>query len=855
MEPQEKIKFQEMKSQEMVQPQEEMKPQGPVRPQEAGGVQEIGSEQPVLPTKKESGGVKFLRVVIWGIVAVVLSLGAAFLASSRKSMAFVDGTQQALESWGKICLGVGIGLGIGNLVWGAVRWGLRWRREHWKTGQVVGKLVGGGIWRLLVFVPLVLGTLLILAPPLRSLIAQRTQAEEVRSLDAGAKIEEDYRSGELTADEYVNYLIKAAYAPSELPADYQSKETMMVPDLLGLVDKHFDELNEETIKEAVGTAMLAKIDFGTDASGNVAQGTGGLWAQKAYAQTKNVKTLNKAKLSERGRFVIFYTDTGADAITEREAEELGGMLEEIIDGYENVLNQPYVYELYTMSNAKTKRMAEVLKANGIAENITDTAMAVYVANPYAEDNGILASYAGRRFTETWTDILMKLGGLLGVETAEFYNTVPAYPFVNILPANVKNTGLNLVVAHELGHHFSSLYCYRNSGAACRDNDFVDETLPNWAAVNVIPADEQAAGNTLEEHYEAYVERGTCYPIDEVLPEPGREHGCHKSGALAGYLAFAFMENYTQVIPNGVEEVFAALQSNEALMKLYDVAGKENFREVMVRLGERNLTGEGYGGRKIFQTKKMPPGEEIPCNDACEATYYIAPASLRYFYFPTGEYEDVDLKFEAGDKQAMSVLGKQGGKWSVIKQASSELEYWIGPEETYETIAVVVINYDVDMGSNIGLSVRAKDMAEILEDSKGPLTEMGSNCVGVNFDNILDFPAQLVQILSRLDSEGDYSETIADLKAQGAAGKAQLAYHYAMVCANDLKPGLEFQEVKEKLKQQVGPNIEMANLQEGKDTLSVIVAYDVLTSEGRVYLLGQYEGEVQLLTARLLEKAQ
>lgn len=816
---------------------------------------QVPTTQPTT-SRPRHAWVRPLRALLWVIISVSLPIGLALRSYGLSSTAFTNGTSGALVFWSNFILWPACSLGLLNFVWGTIRWFLRWRREHWRPGQVAGKLIGGGIWRSCVFAPIVLFSLFLIAPPIFRLISRNTIATQDQTLvTSDSLLLADYKSGLLSADQYLNYLLDSLASPSSLPATYQGSNPAFLSDYVSFADTHSSELATDTIQRVLELATLTNIDFDTDASGNLSS-TFSLFSQPVYARTK-ATTLNKAKLSQDKHFVVFYTDTGNDAVSDDEVATLCTMLENIIQNYQSQLSLPYEYQLFTTSNSKTKKMGKVLEANSLPSNTTDTAMAVYIANPYKGNSSILATYAGRKFSEGTTSLAIKLGSLMGEETAKFYATTPAYPFINILPANLKDPSLALVTAHELGHHYSSNYCYANYNKSCPDDDFIDETTPNWFAVNVI--NDQPSNNVITGHYSDYIKAGTCYSIDTAVPEPPKEHACHRKGSNAGYPAVAFLQNYSEIVPDSANIFLDAIATGNALQKLHDTAGADQYQKIMTQLTERNLTKDYQ--QNTFHIDEIPRGEEIPCTDACSQNYYIAASSSRYLYFPTNEFQNVALEVSAPGLNTISILGQRGKNWSVISSSDQTASYEITEETDYDVIAFAIANYSITDNSSFTLKVTALPLKELLPEEEAtafdpnglPIIPISNNCIGINFESVIDFPLQLYRIISQLDPSQDYSELFAEIEAENAELKSQLVYHYATICANQLKSELDFASVKSSLKRSFSPSFEIFHVYEPDFSLSIITAYDLLRLEGKFYFLMRVDNSLQLFTVRMFEK--
>ncbi len=832
--------------------------------------------------QKQQKFIKFFRVAIWGIVAVVLPIAISLKNSAESSASYADGSYALKALKGNMLFWFILIIGALNLIWGIVRWILRWRREKWNAKKVIGKLIGGGVWRFFAIAPVVLISFFFLAGPVCRLVENQVISRDAKNVSSISKIESDFNDKLISIDEYILYTAKAAYAPSELPEKYQSGVLNMTPHLAEFLDEHFKELNEDTIKEVARIALYNNIDFDTDASSNLSTATS-IFSNNAYAYTNNVTKLNKAKLSKNRNFVIFYTDTGDDKISDADAEKLGNMLEDIVDGYLQNLGEYFYYKEYSkLSIISSIKIGKVLANNGLDEDTLRYSMPVYVANPYKDGSSVLASYAGRKFSEFGTSILIKIGSAFGEETAELYNSTVSYPFINILPSNIQDSSLALVTAHELGHHFSSGYCYENFGEKCKENNFIDETLPNYMAIHAVS--NQPLNNIINQnHYnDTYIKSGTGYPIYQAVPD------------FDGYPAVAFLENYGEIVEtsfnnkqqNGYQNMLVALGSDNAIKTLSGNAGQQ-FYNVMSQLAERNLTNN-YDSEISLKASSIPKGEQLPCRDYCQKEYNISPVALKYFYFSAKDYKNATITFTGPlDKMTLSVVGKKSsGEWETISSrfyrrgvgdGVLDEEYTI--DGKYDVVAFVAANCDYESENTFTLKISNDILDDIIdeeprEDSKvtfddpGEMfTDLGNGCYEAHLDSLFDATSELLgaggellKTLTELDPENDYTELknqidqdVATTQQNIAEAKKETEAYRIVLCAEYIKKGRSFDQTKSDLQKALGLNYNVYDEYEDNTRTSVFLGFDLINRSGKIYTLIQEGDELGLITIDVTEK--
>lgn len=776
---------------------------------------------------KSPAWIKLLRVVLYVAGIMAAAVGTGLIKSAAMSSTYSDGSYQARLSNGYVIFGLGLAILVANGFWGILRWFLRGYNEGWKPGRIIGKLIGGGIWRTLVMVPLFLVCLFALTPVAERAIYARMEADET---------------------EFVPYDI--AYAEHRL----------------AYLDENLGELDPQTVYDELSELLLTNIEFDPDAV-NTSTAKAGFslpFETPAYARTTKVSKLTDAVLSPSGNFVIFYTTSGDDAITDADADRLAEMFDEIIVGYQNNLGFAYKYEKYNKltGSIKDNGIQKVLQASGIDKNALDVAMPVYVANPYSEQTNTLASYAGKRWLGFAESALTKIGSLMDIDATKLYNSAPSVPFVNILPHNVNNSSLSSVTAHELGHHYAAVYNEEHYGRTGSDDDFIDETGPNWMAINALtknPVD----GLINDNHYNyAYLKMSTQTTISLA-----------KEGFL-GYPAVAFLQNYDEIVPDSKTKIMDAIYYGDALNYLYEQAGAEDFARVMSQLAERNLTGD-YGGKLV--NYNLPQGEELYCNDICTHRYWIEHAATEYLYLSPDEYAETKVSFasDSNTVTASVVAQTANGSWRVVIPAAREVEINFTEEEwrQYQVVAFAVSSSSVTVGSFYTIEVANAQLDDLLTDledfdlgltGSDILVDLGDGCYLFNMasafdllERLMGLGSQFLGVLSQLDDTGQFQQVqdqydaeMSEAQAGIDAARAEIAPYRISFCINQITDGRSFEAVKARLQAALSYNLNIFNATQGDEKISVFVGADALARRGKGYILVQADGTMGLITLNI-----
>ena len=128
------------------------------------------TDPPTASPKKEHIAFKIIRIIIWLLVAIMLPVGIYIIRNSEKITAYANGTHYAQLSFGQIVFWSALVVGVLNFIWGVTRWVLRVVRNHYGVGRIIGKLIGGGAWRLLTFVLIITASFIFVAPMINNKI-------------------------------------------------------------------------------------------------------------------------------------------------------------------------------------------------------------------------------------------------------------------------------------------------------------------------------------------------------------------------------------------------------------------------------------------------------------------------------------------------------------------------------------------------------------------------------------------------------------------------------------------------------------------------------------------------------------
>jgi hypothetical protein len=698
---------------------------------------------------------------------------------------------------------------------------------------MVGKIIGGGIWRFFAIAPVVVLSFLFLVPQVSLAISNNLTEAEVEPVSLSAR------------EDRLRHLVN-----------------------------NLENMDKDDIIKELEETSYNFFDFGLDASNNVSTNDSASWwpwgAEKASAYSHTITVLNKAKLSSKKRFVIFYTDTGDDQISDKQAAELGEMLEDVIDRYSSTFGFEYTYERVvngsTTYAAKVASQQSVLRNAGLDANILSTAMPVYVVEPYENGSSTLASYAGKNWTNLREQLLLGINNLISIfstleEQALLYDTSPSFPFIHITPRSINSDSLKPVVAHELGHHYTSTYNYSDD-APGSDDDFTYETIANWLAINVLPNQPE---NTLinGNHYANGYLRCHKNTISNVCPN------------FPGYPAVPFFESYSRIVPDAIDIMMESTRYDDSLSYMYERAGQDNYRKVMTDLAERTITLEWDG--KI-NTRSYPMGEDWgTCNKICQKQFEMEPSSTSFIWLSTESLQDSHVWATGDDYTRISIIGRTRGerKMKILKSGEIEASLLITKEtmEEYENIIIAVANSSISESSKYTAGTILQSVIDLLEDidslSNSDFAdlyqELRPGCYIADTDSIFDQMLGFIGIGSRFmkvieDLNPEYSgaqngyDLVTTEISQGiTTAKNALAPYRISVCTNDVDPDLTFENAKNRLQNTGTLGLNIYDSTFGVDKISAFVDFDLFTESARVYVLAGHNGINGLVTVDITSK--
>ena len=816
--------------------------------------------------KKGRGWIKLIRVFLWALSITAFCVGWGLVVRSSSMLNFLNGTSAAMRSWGYILM-IGSGAVIlGNGSWGITRWALRWHREKWRTGKVIGKLIGGGIWRSLVFSAIVV--LAFFSIP--DAAAGFFQPEEYKPTTA-ERIEDAYTAGEISVAEYVKESAYATFDPQRVSERYTGENSVACLDFLDIAIEHVNELDSGTIEYITRKVLMLDSGITTDqiATGN----TGMALASKVPGVTFKI---NRLTLSSNGKFAVYWADSGVNSITEAQAMGIGEMFERDVAREEELFGIVFDFQakredifdkfgsLLTL-NIDWLPLKMLAEKEGIAFNKVKQAMPIYMISPgdLTSDSATGAFYSGESVIDWLTTVRAVFGAGTDVgETAIYTMSIPIFPAITILPKLIGNPHMETITAHEFGHHFQQVY--RGRGPRL-DDDGYKEAHANYFAARVVENQESVLKSVewLRRHNKAYLENNSL--------TLGYDSSGKKS---SGYRYFGYLVNYAMEVEGGDRYIWDALMDGKnAYEWLTEKAGVDNKR-LWAGILERNLTGE-YGYIKVLVPSVLPHdmmaddsnyhARCILSEDGCRIiNTSVSSLSTEYFYIGGEECVNANVKVTSGKRELVVILMgymSGSGKWEKldgfdgIGEKKFDLASYSG---AYDKFAICAANSGLeDVGiKEFRIQFFSTEIEEIVDEEAMAEMAMRSffgegfwgagNCIQFTTDNVFNVIRRVYDLAQELGAEG-IDEEIAELERQ----RSETEFTKVFICLIPIKEGVSRAEVDKRAAMVLGSKYKLSfTLGRGENQIIIGVVYSLASNVSKVYVvMGCKGGGRMLITMR------
>lgn len=523
---------------------------------------------------------------------------------------------------------------------------------------------------------------------------QDINEEEKVTYNTLQKLKNDYEKGTIDINEYFTELVYYEFDSSKLNTKYKSDElyysTGCQSELLELLEKHKDELNQDIIKIYIENVTLHNVSLGDDTSveqqfNSLENYEVELLDNKDEGNAVNHR-LDKVTLSRNGNFLIWYTNFGNDAITEEQLEQISNGLESSISEFEDKFGVQYSYFSYkdAIFNNDYKNAKEVLKKNGIPIGKLDSAMSVYIYDT-GSDN-VLATYTNPYGAYLILDFVVQLGLNDG-------DGVVSFPYIVINKRGIsnENESLKQLYNHELFHHFQYLFCRSTSLERCIAKDYA-EGMANFASA--ITSNVSTTNNFLNDWAGIYT-KNVSTKLAEIT-----------DGLSYGYGTFPYFYAYSKVVNDWSIILMNAHNETDPFGYIKNNTSKDDLVKVSDILTYGLLT-------KSFDNKAMYSYKDVTIKDVINSSKSLNEtinAGAIVYYEVSG---DNSLKITSNNKEyvGLKFYGYKDGAYKELASSMDKIEVDLSYYVRYDKFYVAIYNADITNSNSYSIVMKGSNFAE------------------------------------------------------------------------------------------------------------------------------------------------
>ena len=507
--------------------------------------------------------------------------------------------------------------------------------------------------------------------------------EEIKYTNSYEHIKYDYEQKIISANEYLKQMYALEFDSKSLSKKYKNDNNnyFLTSDQLNIIDfieKNYKKLDKNLVEKYARKKLLQDVQLKSNSISKSSSSI--IKLSKEDPENVSSHVLNKARLSSNGRFLLWYTDTGNDAITENEVNVILNELDNSVNDLEQLSKIKYSYEPYIDNKNLVGDYLSatiVLQECNIPVDSIKTAMSIYVYDTGSDVT--LAQY-------TDTNLLNKYLNYTGLSSIR-YDGVINYPYVFMNKKGLNEIdSLKQVSRHELFHHFQTSYCKANDLISCDDTkDGFMESYANYASA--ITGNYQSTENFLNNWMGAYY-RDTSLNIDDV------------KGGSPGYAIFPYLYSYSLMVDNSSNIFNKALLENEPLKYINKNTSKEKLKSTINDLAVK-LLSKNYKNNAFVPPSddKLDIKGDISKNDTYK--YEINKGAIDYFEI--NKFSDVEITSDDYSYITFMLIGVKNNEYSIISKVSTKLKqniYDLG----YDKVYLAVTNGNLDKKYNYQIKV-------------------------------------------------------------------------------------------------------------------------------------------------------
>ena len=481
-------------------------------------------------------------------------------------------------------------------------------------------------------------------------------------------------------DGYIKNLLFAEYDRDFLENRYASLKTFETPlDTDYIVYQYANNISESVLRYYLGRATLKGVTFDANKFNNEPSSDSAVaFSDPVYAKDtdKNIN-LNHVLISGNGNFVIWYTDSGSSAITERQAQDIGYNLEVARYAYDKMYNKYFKFKAdFVVDGNINKKQTELLKAKGINNKKLTTAMQVYVLN-YTETASAKYVLTGDKLLSIYNKF----------EKNNTDGTIPGpYLIVNAKAyKNDKERAMQIINRELFRHYQYNVFC-PESTCIINDDPYYFDALATYGSA----AGTKKSTNKGFINEWAALARVSSQNIfnEELVKKYGQKN---VANSLAVYLSA-----YASAVPEGDKKLVDALYQSDPFKKLEERAGDKYLTEAIqtVALGYLKLDfNNNLIASPEFQEKFVAKDHLYDSKDILDEE--IKPLGIAYYILDKDEAKNYTIEFgRSTAKVSCLLLGFKDGVYRTVAKSpvsSVSVQFKTANYTNYERYYLVIAN--------------------------------------------------------------------------------------------------------------------------------------------------------------------
>lgn len=528
---------------------------------------------------------------------------------------------------------------------------------------------------------------------------------KVQKLNSHQKIHKDYTEGKIDVNTYFTQLYYCEYDSANLDekytSDYKYYSASIDDMMMDLILEHPKEIDRDIIRAFVEKTNLSDVSIvyrGEDFTAENQSDQGFDFKAELLSETEEDPTQNPLELrinheldtvllSYNSNFLVWYTTTGADAITEEQAKNIASGLEHAVEKYKELFDVDFKYQpnLEISLGKDYQSSAKILKANGLSEDVFTKAMNVYIYDTGSD------STCATHVKYPPDEQMQKLANS-GIPELFIVDGLVAHPYIQINRRAFDNMEtLQQLYSHELFHEYQDIFTRESTGSIYLTPQNYSDATANLAAALV--TEYRETDNFLNSWAEIYI-----YNCDSSLQSI-------TDGYSYGYGVFPYLYIYSQQVDNWAENIMLSHNYITPFEHLQDYTDKEDLKAIADKLSRCILTND-FGSNALYNNATVTT-KAILGKDTIKEEFINAGAFEAY------EIKDkVNFRVEGKgeDSLVINLYGYKNGRFTELASGVETLSADTAVYPRYEKFYLTINNADIITPYEYSIKTSSSELA-------------------------------------------------------------------------------------------------------------------------------------------------